>query len=106
MDKSMSLPNGTGPSADLERQVDELDELVGAIVRGGSEATVANGTVQQLLVIAVKLYVLKRIQDPELTPFERDLVTATDVAITTTDMLRAVNLELFELGLWNSWGRR
>jgi hypothetical protein len=30
-------------------------------------------------------------------------VTATEVAITASAMLRAVNMQVFELGLWQSW---
>src|SRR4029079_10022024 len=31
-------------------------------------------------------------------------VAATDVMITTTSMLKAVNIQLFELGMWQMWG--
>jgi hypothetical protein len=30
-------------------------------------------------------------------------VTATDVAVTAVAMTQVVNLELFELALWNGW---
>jgi hypothetical protein len=30
-------------------------------------------------------------------------VTATDVAIVASAMLRSVNMQVFELGLWQSW---
>jgi hypothetical protein len=30
-------------------------------------------------------------------------VTATDVSITALSMLRAADLQVFELGLWQSW---
>lgn len=91
--------------AELANCVRKLDELAGAAILGSAEARIAEETVKQLLTVAVKLYVLKRIDNPDLTPFKENVVSATDVAIVTTDMLRAVNLELFELGLWNSWGR-
>jgi len=57
------------------------------------------------MTIAVKLYVARRINAPELAPFTGGVVTATDVAVATTQMLRSVNLELFELALWNGWGK-
>jgi hypothetical protein len=35
---------------------------------------------------------------PELVP------TATDVVVTATAMLKASQIELFELGMWQTWG--
>ena len=32
-------------------------------------------------------------------------VTATDVAVVASAMLRAVNMQVFELGLWQTWGK-
>lgn len=41
-----------------------------------------------------------------VSPFpERTSVTATEVAVTVTEMLDAVDVELFELGMWQIWGR-
>ena len=39
-------------------------------------------------------------------PFTADAVTATDVMVTATAMLKAVNLQLFELGMWQAWSGR
>ena len=30
-------------------------------------------------------------------------ITATEVMVTVTAMLKAVNLQLFELGMWQDW---
>ena len=32
-----------------------------------------------------------------------DSVTATEVMVTVTAMLKAVNLQVFELGMWQTW---
>ena len=37
---------------------------------------------------------------------ERSGVTATDVMTTASGLLRAVNLAVFELGMWQSWSGR
>jgi len=34
------------------------------------------------------------------------VVTATDVMVTVSAMLKAVNVQVFELGMWQSWGGR
>lgn len=33
-------------------------------------------------------------------------ITATDVMVTVTAMLKAVNLQVFELGMWQAWTGR
>ena len=33
-------------------------------------------------------------------------VTATDAVVTTTAILKAVNVQLFELGMWQAWSGR
>jgi hypothetical protein len=33
-------------------------------------------------------------------------VTATDAVVTITAMLKAVNVQLFELGMWQAWSGR
>ena len=33
-------------------------------------------------------------------------VTATEVMVTVTAMLKAVNLQVFELGMWQAWSGR
>ena len=35
-----------------------------------------------------------------------DAVTATEVMVTVTAMLKAVNLQVFELGMWQAWSGR
>jgi hypothetical protein len=45
-------------------------------------------------------------RDGALPAFPADAVTATDVMVTATAMLKAVNLQLFELGMWQAWSGR
>jgi hypothetical protein len=33
-------------------------------------------------------------------------MTATEVMVTVTAMLKAVNLQVFELGMWQAWSGR
>ena len=33
-------------------------------------------------------------------------MTATEVMVTVTAMLKAVNLHVFELGMWQAWSGR
>ncbi len=64
-----------------------------------------NDVVQTYLAYAIKLYVAKLDNDIDMAPFEYDMVTATEVVKTATNMLEAADLEIFELGMWKALGK-
>ena len=103
----MSSPRATESSIadELETTIERLDALAGDLIIQAKEESLSAESIQKLMTIAVKVYVARRISSPDLTPFTGGVVTATDVAVATTQMLRAVNVELFELALWNGWGK-
>lgn len=92
-------------ASDLSKAAAEAYAAVRAIVDSGESAAVGDDTVQKLLTAAVRLYVTRRSDEADLPPFLEGEITATDVSITTTAMLDAVDLQLFELTLWHGWGR-
>ncbi len=58
-----------------------------------------------MLAQAVRLYA-ERVSESEdpLAAFPSDApMTATEVMVTVTAMLKAVNLQVFELGMWQAW---
>ncbi|HEX3340982.1 MAG TPA: hypothetical protein VHT68_17630 [Pseudolabrys sp.] len=60
--------------------------------------------IQSMLAKAVRLYAERASeQDGALPAFASDAVTATEVMVTVTAMLKAVNLQVFELGMWQAW---
>ena len=70
-------------SSSLERlSDDELQTLLGTALRQYAERVEARG-------------------DFAIVP--PSTITATDAMIATTALLRAVNVQLFELGLWQAW---
>ena len=75
-----------------------------AALEKGELERVPDEAVQALLTAAVKLYVAKRESGAEISPFVDDSVTATEVSITATSMIKAADLQLFELSLWNGFG--
>jgi hypothetical protein len=63
--------------------------------------------VQELLARAVRLYAERVEERGALSAFPSEAsVTATDVMVTVTAMLKAVNLQVFELGMWQAWSGR
>lgn len=63
---------------------------------------------QRALAAAIKAYVARVEAGERLSPMlaESDpmAVTATDVLVVVTDMLAACDIEVFELGMWQTWG--
>jgi len=60
--------------------------------------------IQAMLANAVRLYAERMTEnDAPLAAFPPDAATATEVMMTVTAMLKAVNLQVFELGMWQAW---
>jgi hypothetical protein len=69
-----------------------------------SSPDISDGEIQALLARAVKLYAERVAAGEPLPAFPEGAgVTATDAVVTTTAILKAVNVQLFELGMWQAW---
>jgi hypothetical protein len=63
--------------------------------------------IQDMLANAVRLYAERAAErDGPLPAFPPDAATATEVMVAVTAMLKAVNLQVFELGMWQAWSGR
>jgi hypothetical protein len=63
--------------------------------------------IQDMLAKSVRLYAERAAErEGGLPAFASDAATATEVMVTVTAMLKAVNLQLFELGMWQTWSGR
>ena len=73
-----------------------------------SPERLSDGEIQALLARAVKAYAERvAADDTPLPAFPADAgITATDAVVTTTAILKAVNVQLFELGMWQAWSGR
>jgi hypothetical protein len=73
-----------------------------------SSPEMSDGEIQALLARAVRLYAERvAARDEPLAAFPPDAqITATDAVVTTTAILKAVNVQLFELGMWQAWSGR
>jgi hypothetical protein len=67
----------------------------------------SDAEIQDMLAKAVRLYA-GRVAEREgaLPAFPADAATATEVMVTVTALLKAVNLQVFELGMWQAWSGR
>jgi hypothetical protein len=63
--------------------------------------------IQHMLANAVRLFAERAAErDGALPAFAPETATATEVMVTVTAMLKAVNLQVFELGMWQAWSGR
>jgi hypothetical protein len=65
----------------------------------------SDAEIQAGLAKAVRLYAERATEaEPNLPAFPPGApMTATEVMVTVSAMLKAVNLQVFELGMWQSW---
>lgn len=82
----------------------QVTELADQIVTSGRAEQIPEEVVRRLLSDAVRLYAAKAEYGSRFSPLDQE-VTATEVAVTSSAMLKAVEMEVFELGMWQVWGR-
>jgi hypothetical protein len=68
----------------------------------------SDAEIQDMLAKAARLYAERAAESDSALPAfpAASQVTATDVMVTVTAMLKAANLQVFELGMWQSWSGR
>jgi hypothetical protein len=82
-----------------------MSSQVEAIVR--TDGRPSDADIQDMLAKSVRLYAERAAErDGALPAFSADAATATEVMVTVTAMLKAVNLQVFELGMWQAWSGR
>jgi hypothetical protein len=73
-----------------------------------SDTRPSDAEIQNMLAQAVRLYAERAAElEGGLPAFPADAsMTATEIMVATTAMLKAVNLQVFELGMWQTWSGR
>ena len=90
--------------ADVSDETRELRDFAAKIAALKEGEEIPDEMVQQALTALVRLYTVKFQLGERWAPFEAGKpMPATAVMIMATAMLRSVNVEIFELGLWQSW---
>jgi phage I-like protein len=83
-------------AADIERSLAE-----------GRIDTLTPPALQALMAAACKAYAAQiEAGNPMAALAQRTTVTPTEVMVTASGLLRAANLAVFELGMWQSWTGR
>ncbi len=94
--------SGNGASADAKRLAAVLER---SIVDGKLDLVTAEA-LQALIAAACRVYGARTEAGEQFTPVPRHSISATDVMVTASGLLRAADLAVFELGMWQSWTGR
>lgn len=96
-------------SAASDQASGQAKRLAAEIERGLANGTadLAPEALQALMSIVCKSYA-RRVEagEPLLPLGQRSTVSPTEVMVTASGLLRAANLAVFELGMWQSWTGR
>ena len=106
-----TLPDAALSAADKARSVQAktlAGEIEKALSADGNQAVVLDPqAVQALLAALCKVYSQHVENLPSYDAFShKNPVTPTDVMVTASGLLKAANLAVFELGMWQSWTGR
>ena len=100
--KPSSKP-ANGVSADAKRLAGEIERALAS----GQRDLLSTEALQVLMAAVCKVYGARVEAGEQLLPLpERGGATATDVMVTASGLLKAANLAVFELGMWQSWTGR
>ena len=78
-----------------------FDSAVTTALRHGDVQAIPDDALRQVLTAAVKAYAAKaEAVEIEFAPFAPDALTATEVAVAACAMIRAADLNLFDIAMW------
>ena len=92
----------SGLSADAIRLADEIERAFKK-----SDDAISAEAMQALMGVLCRVYSAQVEAGAKYTPIaEGQVVSPTGVMVTASGLLRAANLAVFELGMWQSWTGR
>jgi hypothetical protein len=103
---SAASSKGAGASETSEaatRLARDIDRALGE----GRTDVLSEEALQELMAAACRSYAARIEAGGNFPPLaHRSRVTSTDVMVTASGLLKAANLAVFELGMWQSWTGR
>jgi len=93
---------GDGASSDAKKLAATLER---GIVDGKLDVVTAEA-LQKLIAAACRVYTARVEAGEQFTPIAKNSISATDVMVTASGLLKAADLAVFELGMWQSWTGR
>ena len=97
---------GLAKSEDASAQATALAAVLERGVADGN-SVVSEQALQDLMAALCKTYSARIEAGDQILPLRgRTVVTSTDIMTTASGLLKAANLAVFELGMWQSWTGR
>ncbi|MFN4282596.1 MAG: hypothetical protein ACK4NA_08150 [Alphaproteobacteria bacterium] len=98
------MPALTVASVSIGPQMTEMAVIVEKALRAGDLSALPAEPLQQLIAAVAKAYSAKREAGEQFHPVSRaGRLTPTDIMVMANGLLRSGNLQIFELGMWQSW---
>jgi hypothetical protein len=92
----------TGLSADAIKLAEEIERAFAK-----SDDAISEEAMQALMATLCRVYAAQVENGKQYTPIpEGQIVSPTGVMVTASGLLKAANLAVFELGMWQSWTGR
>jgi hypothetical protein len=93
---------GNGASADAKKLADTPER---GLVDDKPNVVTAEA-LQKLIAAACRVYAARLEAGEQFMPIPKNSISATDVMVTASGLLKAADLAVFELGMWQSWTGR
>jgi hypothetical protein len=88
----------------LVERCDDVATMMNALAAEGAMQNADLRDIQTLFAAIVRVYANKADNEGYFPIVPQASITATDAMIVSTALLKVVNIAVFELGLWQSWG--
>jgi|SRR5215472_11055701 len=100
--KAVAAAPDNGVSADAKKVAAAIER---SIVDGKLDL-ISVEALQKLVAAAARVYTARVEAGERFNPVPHNSISATDVMVTASGLLRAADLAVFELGMWQSWTGR
>ena len=100
--KAKSVAAADGASAEATRLAAALERSIA----DDKLDTVSAEALQKLIAAACRIYTARREAGEQFAPVAKNSISATDVMVTASGLLKAADLAVFELGMWQNWTGR
>jgi hypothetical protein len=90
------------PLAEFSNAASAFVESADRALASGAAAQIPSGDLERVLTAAAKLYAAKAesVATAPPPPVAADKITPTEVVVVVSEMMRAVDLNLFDLSMW------
>jgi hypothetical protein len=105
--KPPPMKSASGAVQNLSAAAEQLAVEVDRALAEGRTDVLTPDAIQALMAAACRCYSAQVEASGNFPPLAaRSRVTSTDVMVTASGLLKAANLAVFELGMWQSWTGR